>query len=433
MNYCVECGNKIKQNQNYCPNCGKKIRKNSNQNNNNDNNVTKSDIKVAIDVIRYVIGGMISLSALLILPANNYRLTATFLLLCGLSIMPFFYDMLVKKNINKNQVLLLSILLPLFLFIVSMVFIPSSNNTKKHDKEIINKVDKVESEEEQIIKGIDKNISNTYKYKKPALKKTTNNKYIATLYLKRKDDNYNDSIWVGIDSIEIINSVKKYHKEDIDNKIEEYVINIYNYNDDNIYVGNIKNDYKEEAKEITIKNIKNNEVKKITKDQIDKYFKDQAAKAEAAKQAKEKEVKKKNSKVLHQVGETVICPHFEITLNRYQIKGKGTHIDSYQVISDPEWIGVILTVKNISDEEATFFTSDLRLQNSSGEIINPSFWNYNIWGAELLNSPKLISGGTKTGYVTFANTNQDHSNLKLRISCDDKIISKDTIYVYSLK
>lgn len=135
----------------------------------------------------------------------------------------------------------------------------------------------------------------------------------------------------------------------------------------------------------------------------------------------------------YSVGETVYCPNFEITVDKFQIKKKGTAIDSYQVISDPEWIGVTLSIKNKSDKEHTFYNSDVTLLNSNGEKLDASFVSYKVWKVEPLHSPTLTPGGTKTGYIQFSNTNTDNENLKLKISCNDKLINDDTEYTYILK
>ena len=131
----------------------------------------------------------------------------------------------------------------------------------------------------------------------------------------------------------------------------------------------------------------------------------------------------------YNIGDTLDCPAFDITVDKVEIKPKGTRIDSYQVIDDPEWIGVTLTVKNKSDETKTFYGSDVDLVNTNGEVLDHSWITYKIWGSELLNSPELVSGGTKNGYIQFSNNTTDNSNLILQVDCntglfDDKIVYK---------
>ena len=131
---------------------------------------------------------------------------------------------------------------------------------------------------------------------------------------------------------------------------------------------------------------------------------------------------------VYSVGETLNCPSFDITVDSVQIKGKGTYIDSYQYIDDPEWIGVILTVKNKSSEAKTFYGSDVDLINANGEVLDHSWITYKIWGAELLNSPELVSGGSKTGYIQFSNNSTDNSNLILQVDCNTGLFDDDVIY-----
>lgn len=131
---------------------------------------------------------------------------------------------------------------------------------------------------------------------------------------------------------------------------------------------------------------------------------------------------------IYSIGETLNCPSFDITVDSVQIKRKGTYIDSYQYIDDPEWIGVILTVKNKSSETKTFYGSDVDLINTNGEVLDHSWLTYKIWGAELLNSPELISGGAKTGYIQFSNNSTDNSNLILHVDCNTGLFDDNIIY-----
>ena len=131
---------------------------------------------------------------------------------------------------------------------------------------------------------------------------------------------------------------------------------------------------------------------------------------------------------IYKIGETLDCPSFDITIDSVNIKKKGTKIDSYQVIDDPEWVGVILTVKNKSDKTKTFYSSNVDLISSNGEVISNSWLTYKIWGTELLESPELISGGSKTGYIQFSNNDTDNSNLMLKVDCDTGLFEKNIIY-----
>ena len=143
----------------------------------------------------------------------------------------------------------------------------------------------------------------------------------------------------------------------------------------------------------------------------------------------EKETKPKyDTEKVYNVGDTLICPNFEIVVKKAEIKKKGTKVDSYTVIDDPEWIGVTLSIKNISESTKTFYGSDVNLINSNGEVLDHDWMTYKIWGSEILNSPELIAGGTKTGYIQFSNNNTDNSNLILNIDCNTGLFEDDIIY-----
>ena len=127
---------------------------------------------------------------------------------------------------------------------------------------------------------------------------------------------------------------------------------------------------------------------------------------------------------IYKIGEVMKCPDFDIKINNIKIKKKGTRIDSYSVVADPEWVAVNLTVKNKSKEAKTFYNSDIEFVNSNGEIIGSSIFSYDIWGSELLMSPKLSSGGSKTGFIQYSNTNTNNNNLMLNVKCNSKITYK---------
>lgn len=131
---------------------------------------------------------------------------------------------------------------------------------------------------------------------------------------------------------------------------------------------------------------------------------------------------------IYSIGETLDCPAFDITVDKVEMKPKGTRIDSLQVIDDPEWIGVTLTVKNKSDETETFYGDDVNLINANGEVLEHSWVTYEIWGTGLLNSPELVSGGSKTGYIQFSNNSTDNSNLTLQVNCNTGLFDDDIIY-----
>lgn len=157
---------------------------------------------------------------------------------------------------------------------------------------------------------------------------------------------------------------------------------------------------------------------------------------ETKKQVKNKTTKKTTSDASkhYKVGESLSCKYFEVKLEDFSIKPKGTSLGYYLTINDPEWIGVILTVKNIDDVGVhTFYTSQAEIKNSNGEFIEHSALTYDLWGDYMpLDSPELAPGGVKTGYIQFANSNQDNESLELKIDCEDKLLG-GPVYTFDLK
>ena len=135
-----------------------------------------------------------------------------------------------------------------------------------------------------------------------------------------------------------------------------------------------------------------------------------------------------NTYKTYSVGDTLTCPNWEITIEEVKVKKKGERIDKYSVVSDPELIGVILSVKNIGTETDTYFTTNVNLTNSHGEVIDPSYLSLKIWGTDLFDSPELTPGGYKKGYIQYSNTDQDDSNLILNVDCDTDLFDDDVIY-----
>lgn len=137
------------------------------------------------------------------------------------------------------------------------------------------------------------------------------------------------------------------------------------------------------------------------------------------------------------IGEEFSCSEYEnysVTVDRFEFKTGA--IDSFQKIPDgEEWVGIIVTVKNNGEEEMQFSENNFNLINSNGEIIKPDSFTYSVWGIDRLNNVKLASGGTKTGYIAFSNSNTDNSNLKLDFVCDRNgfISTDDTRYEIPLK
>lgn len=116
------------------------------------------------------------------------------------------------------------------------------------------------------------------------------------------------------------------------------------------------------------------------------------------------------------IGDTVEFKDFSVTLNNYEIKNKGTFISDTEYIDAPQWIAITFTYTNTSDETSSLHRN-VRLINSSGEIIPMSTIYYEIWNTNYLEQTELVKGGSKTGFLQFANTLQDSpENITVQVS-----------------
>lgn len=126
------------------------------------------------------------------------------------------------------------------------------------------------------------------------------------------------------------------------------------------------------------------------------------------------------------IGDTVELEDFSVKLEDVKTKNRGASIDSYKTVADPQWIAVFLTYTNKSGEEKTFYKT-MRMINGSGEVIETASTYYEIWGVPYLESSTLINGGSKTGFVPFANTRKDDlKDVTLQISCKSNFDEKAT-------
>lgn len=116
------------------------------------------------------------------------------------------------------------------------------------------------------------------------------------------------------------------------------------------------------------------------------------------------------------IGEELICNKYKVVINSFNLKTGS--IDSFQEVpSGTEWIGIIVTATNTSEEDVSINSSNFKIVNSNGEILNYDVISYKVWGNYDTLGGKLAPGGTKTGYVSFSNTNTDNSNLTLNFKC----------------
>lgn len=389
--------------------------------------------KIVGDVFRYIIGSIIVICSIGFLLSKDTIISGIFMFISGITTMPFIFRLLGKAKIPRGLLIAMAISIPIISFFISAFTVPIDENESRINaiNTVLNQnIKKKNREKENEIIRIDE--SDKYKI------------IIHVKYSKAYD--YNAVCHYAMNYIEKIKN-NKYNPYVNDN-INDYTINFYKdgfltytvtYNNDNEQ--NIVN-------QLTILNTSTNESSIYTKENDQNYIaalneqkrasmeekeRSKKQKQEEESNRKAQENRKKDTKVIHNLGETVSCIDFDVSVDSYQIKPKGTYIDSYQYIDDPEWIGIIVTVRNKTDETHTFNSSNFTLQNSNGEVITHRFWNYDIWGIEMFNSPKLVGGGTKTGYISYTNTNQDNSNLIVQVKCEDVLFEEDTVYKFSLK
>ena len=126
---------------------------------------------------------------------------------------------------------------------------------------------------------------------------------------------------------------------------------------------------------------------------------------------KEDEMKPKTN---YKFNETISCDKYDITFNSYNIK---TYKDNDYIIDGEQWIALYVTIKNTSNNDITFYESNIEYINNNGEIISRMPLTVDIWKGERLNSPEIIRGGTKTGYIVFRENLNKIDNISFRLNC----------------
>lgn len=281
--YCGECGAKLVNNEKFCSECGAKV---------NEKVVSKKNKSIGLkifDVICYIIGGFLSLIFLLsFLSKPDISLFAA--LLWGVSFLPFIYYIIQKKcKFSSIKIILMRIFIPIIMFIVlifAIIIFPSIDSDSNDNQENNTNINNNSNSDNKIAKEIDKSISATYKYKNTKVKEI-DGKYDVNIYLKRSDASYDENVWMAIDGMSVINSVKHYHLEDIDKNVIKYNIYFYNKDSNEICKSIYENDNSSEIDKLTFTS-SNNETFTITQKQIDEYHKQ-----------KEEEEKKKQQETIN--------------------------------------------------------------------------------------------------------------------------------------
>lgn len=123
----------------------------------------------------------------------------------------------------------------------------------------------------------------------------------------------------------------------------------------------------------------------------------------------------KSEPIDYKIGDTISCKDYDVTFNSYDIKNYQQ--DDYIVDGD-QWIALYLTVVNTSDSEISFSEDKVKYINSNGEKISNMTLTVDIWDGDRLNNFKLVSGGSKTGYIVFREKINDTSNIHFQFSCN---------------
>ena len=159
------------------------------------------------------------------------------------------------------------------------------DNDSTNTNEVINNKANEETEEEKIKKEIKANT--TFLYDEIILNKIGEGKYDAFIKLKRPNELYNNIIWMAIDGKSLINGIKYYEYDDVDNYISTYNIEYYDSNSNVVGKTIYKNNHS--VKELTSLTIVSNNGKStvITDKQINQLY-EQNAKEEEAKKERSK-------------------------------------------------------------------------------------------------------------------------------------------------
>lgn len=412
MKKCVNCGAIVKnQSDKFCSNCGKNFETEDNLNKSKKSKKEKGKIKKILSITLMVLG-------IINVPMQkdiHGIITCIFIILFGISLLPELYE----KISQKKNIPYLNLILPILVIILFGVVNSASDNMSNLNKD------------EERLEEIKENF---VEYDWP-------NSSIAKLVPIPKSNigkieweaSYGFVIYVGNTSQ---NDFLEYTKE-----CQKVGFNVSYRKGDNYYYASDNNGYRLTLRYENgdIMFIRMDEPKKETDSKTDNNKGDNTSKDNTKTDNKSDNTSKSNTETNnnsnnYKVGDTISCKHFDVKLEKFIIKKKGTTIDSLYRISDPEWIGVILTVKNTDKSTHTFYTSQAKIRNSNGEFISNSYLTYAIWGNySLLHSPELAPGGTKTGYIQFANNNQDNENLALIIDCKDKLFLGGPSYTFDLK
>ena len=122
--FCSNCGNQISSTEKYCSKCGSKIIQKSNEKMQQNNSVT--------NIIRYIFGGIFIFGSLSNLLSGNWY--GIIELLFAISLFPILYKKFISNIMENNKTIkLLQIIIPIVLFIIFFICIPTDNMLLEND------------------------------------------------------------------------------------------------------------------------------------------------------------------------------------------------------------------------------------------------------------------------------------------------------------
>lgn len=140
-----------------------------------------------------------------------------------------------------------------------------------------------------------------------------------------------------------------------------------------------------------------------------------------------------DSSKLYHIHDSFNCANFTYTIEDVKYKYNGEEMKSLDnnTITDPEWVIIIMKIKNRTKDYKSMNISDYDLYNSSGRIIYHGFYNDKIDNYSRLLDSKLKPNEEKTGYIQYINDETNNSNLRMQIKCDNMF--KNEYYTIDLR
>lgn len=273
--------------------------------NNNENKVIndkKNNSEFILSIVRYIVGSIICIISLLVFLGDDIA-NGLWIMLFGLSIMPFIYKHKSFANVDKGMIIVSQIFVPLIILFTAILIFSNiyendkKNNDSNNSSSLEHETIKENDISNNIAINIEKNIAGANKYQDVKVDKYNEDKYTANIYLKQGYSNFDIITKVANCGLDVINSIKRYHLEDVDKYIYQYNIFYYNSNSELIYKTEYVNENTTSLNSITLID-NNNQINTITKEQIDLYLEQQRQQylEEEAKRKEEQKQRELESK-----------------------------------------------------------------------------------------------------------------------------------------